>query len=159
MKKVIIIVISLIVIVLIAGAIWCYDNTRIIEKPSDEILQIAKQKDGDNISGFPYAYSLESTDTEIILTLFCAEESVKSIHTYYITDGVITSTYFEKHYITKLGAKLNNDIITNKKVENNIVSGQLESINVDIGKDAKTFYNDLMLNYSNLGLVLVRLEK
>jgi len=153
MKKTILIIITLIVVVLIAGAIWCYDNTRIIEKPLDSVVQIAKNKDGDNITGFPYAYTLQKTDTEIKLTLYMAEEAVKSIHTFKITDGIIKETYFEKHYMTKLAAKLDGNVVVNKKVKGNIVSGQLESSLDAISRNADEFYEEFKNTYSNIGLV------
>jgi len=150
MKKTILIIISIIVVILIAGAIWCYDNSKIIEKPLDSVVQIAKNKDGDSITGFPYAYTLEKTDTEIKLTLYMAEEAVKSIHTFKITDGIIKDTYFEKHYMTKLAAKLDGNVIVNKKVKGNIVSGQLESSLEAIGRNADEYYEELKNAYSHL---------
>jgi len=150
MKKTILIIMILIIIVLIAGAIWCYDNTRIIEKPLDSVVQIAKNKDGDNITGFPYAYTLKKTDTEIELTLYMADIAVKSIYTFEITDGIIKDTHYEKHYVSKIDAKLDENIVVNKKVKGNIVSGQLESSLDAIGRNADEYYEELKNVYSHL---------
>ena len=153
MKKTILIIITLIVVVLIAGAIWCYDNTRIIEKPLDSVVQIAKNKDGDNITGFPYAYTLEKTNTEIKLTLYMADDAVKSIQTYKVADGIIKDTHYEHHYVKKITAKLDENVVVNKKVKGNIVSGQLESSLDAISRNADEFYEEFKDTYSNIGLV------
>jgi len=150
MKKTVLIIITLIVVILIAGAIWYYDNTRIIEKPLDSVVQIAKSKDGDNITGFPYAYTIEKTNTEITLTLYMADDAVKSIYTFKIIDGIIKDTHYEKHYVSKIGAKLDENVVVNKKVKGNIVSGQLESSLEAIGKNADEYYEKLKNAYSHL---------
>lgn len=150
MKKSVIILISLIIILLALGLFWYFDNTKIIEQPLNEVVQIAKSKDGENISGFPYAYTIEKTDSKIELTLYMADEAVKSIHTFSIVDGIISDTNYEKHYISKITAKNDNNTIINKKRKANVVSGQLESDIEAIGKDANTYYNDLLNAYSHL---------
>lgn len=150
MKKTILIILTLLVIVLISGVIWYYDNIRIIAKPLESVVQIAKNKDGNNITGFPYAYTLEKTNEEIKLTLYMADNAVKSIYTFEIIDGIIKGTYYEKHYMTKIGAKLDENVIVNKKVKDNIVSGQLESSQEAIGINADDYYKQLKNTYSHL---------
>lgn len=150
MKKTINIIISLIIIILIASVIWYYDNTRIIEEPLESVVKIAKEKDGDSITGFPYAYTLEKTNIEIKLTLYMADEAVKSIHTFNVIDGVIKDTHYEKHYETKISAKLDTNVIVNKKVKDNVISGQIEADLDAIGENAESYYNDLMESYSHL---------
>lgn len=83
------------------------------------------------------------------------EEAVKSIHTFKIIDGVIKETYFEKHYMTKLDAKSDENVIVNKRVKDNIVSGQLESSLDAISRNAYEFYKELKNTYSNIGIVYI----
>ena len=149
MKKYMKFVILAVVILIVLGIIWIIDNTRTIEKADDSIIQIAKEKDGDNITGFPYAYSVEQSSDKIKVVLYGAEEMVKTIHTYYISNNVVTGTAYERHYNTKWQAKTAGLDLKDEKVEGNVVKGILiedvKGITVDkLLEDIETTYAHLV---------------
>ena len=53
----------------------------------------------------------------------------------------------------KITAKLDENVVVNKKVKGNIVLGQLESSLEAIGRNADEYYEELKNTYSNIGLI------
>lgn len=150
MKKSLKIIIAIVIIIIIVGILYVIDNTRTIEVASDEVVKIAKSKDGENITGFPYAYSLVQTEDKIVFSLYCANEVVKITHTYDITNGIITKTSYEKHYNNKWQAKTSNDDLKNKQIDKNTVKGILISDESAIGENAETLIENITSTYGNL---------
>lgn len=118
--KITLIIITILIFIIIA---YLIDNFRIIEKPLDKVIQIAKEKHGNNINGGIYAYTLEKQKDKIILTQYFAMDRSKSIRTYYVENGVVTKCYLEVHFTSKHLAKDLETTVNDKKIEGNIVSG------------------------------------
>lgn len=141
--------IVLAVIVLIA-VIWVIDNTRVIEKASDEIVALAKENKDKNT--LAVAYSITETSDKIVFTIYSDEEAITTTLVFNLEDSKVVSTSYERHYETKLQAKLDTEDIKNKEVKGNVVKGITDT--VSIGKDAQTVINELEETYSK---ILVRI--
>lgn len=141
--------IVLAVIVLIA-VVWVIDNTRVIEKASDEIVALAKENKDKNT--LAVAYSITETSDKIVFTIYSDEEAITTTLVFNLEDSKVVSTSYERHYETKLQAKLDTEDIKNKEVKGNVVKGITDT--VSIGKDAQTVINELEETYSK---ILVRI--
>ena len=149
--KISLIVISIIVLIGLIGIVWWKDNNKIIEKPSEKVIEIAKSIDGEATHGGPYAYSIEKDTDKITLTYYTLGDTPRIILMFYIEDGIVSKIYKELHYTTKLQAKWyaydENIEVTDKKVNGNVVTGWIEAFG--IGQTADEVYNNL-INDTNL---------
>ena len=84
-KKVLIVCICVVLIVGVAGAIWFWDMTRVIESPYPEIVAIGKNM---NKNG-AVAYSVTESKDKIVVTNYCTAGIVKSIVTYNLENDVV----------------------------------------------------------------------
>ncbi len=148
MKRYMKIIIVVAVVLIVLGIVWIIDNTRTIEKADDSIKQIAKDKDGENITGFPYAYSVEQSSDKLKVVLYGAQEMVKTIHTYYINNSVVTGTAYERHYNTKWQAKTAGLDLKDEKVEGNVVKGILSE--EAVGNTLDKLLEDIETTYAHL---------
>lgn len=148
MKRYMKIIIVVAVVLIVLGIVWIIDNTRTIEKADDSIKQIAKDKDGENITGFPYAYSVEQSSDKLKVVLYGAQEMVKTIHTYYINNSVVTGTAYERHYNTKWQAKTAGLDLKDEKVEGNVVKGILSE--EEVGNTLDKLLEDIETTYAHL---------
>jgi len=135
--KITLIIVSVIIILITAIAIWIIDNTRIIEDYNPKVVEIARSIDGDNLKGGVYAYDIEKHEDKIVQTLYFAYDRTKSIVTFHLKDGVIDSAYRETHYTTKLSAKRCEDAFISKTIVSNIVYGP-----IDLGDDYQNMTGD-----------------
>lgn len=136
MKKRNIIIFSIILVITAIvsfnlGAMWYYDNSRIIEEVSGYV------KEGDASS---FAVSLKETDNSIVLTIYSKYTyPIKHIRTYNITNNVVSSIMDEFHCSNKFEAKeyAKNYGISNPdvKVKDNIVTGYVVSSEIGKSKD------------------------
>ena len=151
MKKGNIIFISVVSVVVLTALIGFINDSRIYEKPLNQVIQIAENKGGKDYAMFPLAYSIEKNKDKIIVTLYGNLETVKSIHEFSIVDNKISSENIEIHFEKKIYAKKyffdnSYDYLNNKKLKGNIISGTL---NTSVGKDADTLIETLDETYSN----------
>lgn len=146
MKKFLKIFLIVLTVIVLIAVIWIIDNTRIIEKASDEIIQLAKENE--NSTTLAVAYSITETNDKIVFTIYNDEEAITSSLIFNLENGKVVSTSLERHFENKLQAKMDSTTITNKKVKGNVVTG---TPNTDaIGKDAQTVINELEDAYSKL---------
>jgi len=152
MKKGLKITLLLIAILILLVIAWLIDNFRVIEKPLDNVVQIAKEKHRDNINGGIYAYTLEKQEDKIILTQYYAIDRNKSIRTYYVENGVVTNCYLEVHFTTKYLAKDLETTVKDKQIKGNIVSGWA---NLDsTSQTADELYSQLEEQFSKFAVKL-----
>lgn len=147
-KKVLIISICVVLIVGVAGAIWFWDMTRVIESPSEEILKIHNDYfEKTNMYCSPCAYSIEQTSDKIIITVYSHSSSVKHIETFKIKDNVSVSHNIEIHYTTKMEASNADVKLDNITIKGNVVRGEK---NYGLGKSAEDIISLYRDNYSHL---------
>ena len=129
-KKVLIICICVVLIAGIAGAIWFWDMTRVIESPYPEVVTIGKNE---NKSG-AVAYSITQHPDKIVLTNYCTAGIVKSIVTYNLENDVVVSATRETHYETKWDAHYYAKTEENRKAKGNV----LYTLKLDTDEIGKT---------------------
>lgn len=148
--------VTIIVLIALAVVLYFLDITREIENLSDELKQMAIDKDIKN--GFPFAYSMNLNENEVKLTLYSNEEVVKDVITFNIVDGVAKSHEYERHFKTKSQANhYSKDYtwINNIKVENNIVKGSLQGNNSLIGMSVEELVSQLRNSWNLSNIVEV----
>ena len=116
-KKVLIICVCVVLIAGIAGAIWFWDMTRVIESPYPEVVAIGKNM---NKSG-AVAYSVTQHPDKIVLTNYCTAGIVKSIVTYNLENDVVVSATRETHYETKWDAHYYAKTEENREAKGNVL--------------------------------------
>lgn len=151
MKKGIIIFIIILAVILLAALIVFIDDLRVIEKPLDQVVEIANNKGGKDYAFSPLAYSIERTESKITVTLYGNLETIKTVHEFSITNGTISSQDIAIHFEKKLYAKKyffddSYNYIENKKLKGNVIYGNSSS---SIGKNADTFVQELEQTYSS----------
>ena len=147
-KKILIISICVVLIAGVAGAIWFWDMTRVIESPSEEILKIHNDYfENTNMYCTPCAYSINQTSDKIIVTVYSHSSSVKRIETFEIKDNISVSRNIEIHYETKIEAKNADVKLDNISVKGNVVSGEK---NYGLGKSTEDIINSYRESYSHL---------
>ena len=143
--KISLIVISIIIVLVIIGIVWWKDNNKVIEKPSDKVIEIAKSIKGEDYDVGLYAYSIQRDADKIVTTYYSIGEAPRVIVTHYIENGIVTKIYREVHYQTKLLAKWHyfDDYmeVKDKKVEGNVLTGWIEAFGK--GQTADEVYNSL----------------
>ena len=117
LKKVLIICVCVVLIVGIAGAIWFWDMTRIIESPYPEVVAIGKNEN----KGGAVAYSITQHPDKIVLTNYCTAGIVKSIVTFNLENDIVVSATRETHYETKWDAHYYAKTEENRKAKGNVL--------------------------------------
>lgn len=149
-KKVLIICVCVVLFVGVAGAIWFWDMSRVIESTSEEILKIHNDYfEKTNAYRSPCAYSIEQTSDKITVTVYSSptSSSVKHIETFEIKDNVSISHNVEIHYTTKMEARIADVTLDNITIKGNIVSGEIK---YGLGKSAEDIISLYRDNYSHL---------
>ena len=123
MKKLLKLILISIIVLALAITIYVIDSIRIIEKPLDNVLKIAKEQDGDNLRDRIYAYTIAEQEDKVIVTFHSASDWIKTIYTYYIENEIITKCHKEIHYASKFIARTREVILKDKKITGNIVTG------------------------------------
>ena len=147
--KVTLIVIAVIIVILTIGII---DVTRVVAKQDEELLKITNTNNNLDI----FAYSLDKMEDKLVITMYGRKHIIKYIQTYYIKDGIITSTSIENQYNTKLSAivaYIQDVDWTNKKRHGNVITGVSKSSEAEIGKDVDEFISEITNAYKNFVFV------
>lgn len=150
MKKGIKIFLIVVAIIIVIGVILLIDFTRTIEKASDKVLELAKSYPNKS----PIAYSIDVSDDKVVFTLYSADETVSASAIFYIKDGKVESTSYERHYRTKMNALVYAEDLKNRKIKGNVVYGVMDAFEHAIGKDVQTLTSELEKTYSK---ILVRI--
>lgn len=141
MKKVVLIrviatIMTIVVIAALGYLVWLYDDTRIIEKPIDEVMN------------GQYAFSVKDNGDNVVFTLY-DDYIPKSITTFYFKNGVVDHSKSEKIYKNRREAKIGlieeEPNIYNRKLNKNIVTGDTD---VGIGEKYDGFSQMLIDTYS-----------
>lgn len=114
-KNVLIICVCVVLIAGVAGAIWFWDTTRVIESPYPEILAI-----NTDVHGFR-AYSINKSKDTLIITQYTNTSLVKVVHTSELDNNIVVSYTTEAHYSTKYEASTFAKVQENKKAKGNIL--------------------------------------
>ena len=151
MKKGVIIFIIILAAILLTALIVFIDDLRVVEKPLDQVVEIANNKGGIDSTFSPLAYSIERTESKITVTLYGNLEIIKTVHEFAITNGAISSEDITIHFEKKLYAKKyffdgSYNYIENQKLKGNVIYGNSSS---SIGKNADTFVQELEQTYSS----------
>ncbi|MBQ8044055.1 MAG: hypothetical protein IJ272_07930 [Clostridia bacterium] len=141
MKKWIKFVLIAVLVIVVASIVVIVDSLRVIEQPLEEVVEIAKKVDGDNIKGMAYAYTLEKDENSFTVTYYYAQTRNKTIITYYVENGIVTKAYSEDHFTTKANARRYKSELIDRTIEGNVVKGwmNLEGEN----KSGNEWYNNL----------------
>lgn len=150
MKKGIKIFLIVVAIIIVIGVILLIDFTRTIEKTSDKVLELAKSYPNKST----IAYSIDVSDDKVVFTLYSTDETVSASAIFYITDGKVESTSYERHYRTKMDALIYAEDLKNRKIKGNVVYGVMDAFEHAIGKDVQTLTSELEETYSK---ILVRI--
>ena len=153
MKNSVKFLIAVIAIIIACFAILLWDNVRIIEQYNEKAIQKAQEVDGDNPTGFPYVRAVEQQENKIIVTLYCADETVKLVRTVELNDGIVVNASTARHYQNKIGAKLNSESYIDKEVKGNIVYGKSDADAEMIGKSTNTVLDELETLYKHIELI------
>ena len=116
-KKVLIICVCVVLIVGIAGAIWLWDMTRVIESPYPEVVAIGKNEN----KGGAVAYSITQHPDKIVITNYCTAGIVKSIVTFNLENDIVVSATRETHYEIKWDAHYYAKTEENRTVKGNVL--------------------------------------
>lgn len=116
-KKILIICICVVLIAGIAGAIWFWDMTRVIESPYPEVVTIGNSKN----KGGAVAYSITQHPDKIVVTNYCTSGIVKSIVTFNLENDIVVSATRETHYETKWDAHYYAKTEENREAKGNVL--------------------------------------
>ena len=116
-KKILIICVCVVLFVGIAGAIWFWDMTRIIESPYPEVVAIGKNEN----KGGAVAYSITQHPDKIVVTNYCTAGIVKSIITFNLENDIVVSAKRETHYETKWDAHYYAKTEENREAKGNVL--------------------------------------
>ncbi len=144
-KKILIICVCVVLIVGIAGAIWFWDMTRIIESPYPEVVAIGKNE---NKSG-AVAYSITQHPDKIVLTNYCTAGIVKSIVTFNLENDIVVSATRETHYEIKWDAHYYSKTEENRTVKGNVLYTPNMDTN-EIGMTSNELIQSIELGYSDI---------
>jgi len=153
MKNNVKIFITVIAIIIVCFAIILWDNVRIIEQYNEKAIQKSQELDGDNPTGFPYVRTVEAKKDKIIVTLYCANETVKLVRTFELSEGIVVNASTARHYQNKIGAKLNSENYIDKEVKGNIVYGKSDADVDMVGKLAETVLEEIERLYKHVELI------
>ncbi len=142
-KKVLIICVCVVLIAGIAGAIWFWDMTRVIESPYPEVVAIGESK---NKSG-AVAYSITQHTDKIVLTNYCTAGIVKSIVTFNLENDIVVSATRETHYEIKWDAHYYAKTEENRTVKGNVLYTPNLDTN-EIGKTSAELIQSIEAGYS-----------
>jgi len=142
MRKILMIVTSIVLIVTIVGLLWWYDDTRIIEEPIDIV------KSGQN------AFQIKDTGDTVILTGY-DDDIPRTITTFYFKEGFVDHCKFERVYKNKLWARggMNEDFdrFYDRELNINVVSGKID---ISIGESYEGFSQMLIDAYSKSWVIV-----
>lgn len=153
MKKSVKILIAVIAIIIVCGAIILWDNLRIIEEYNEQAVKKAKEIDGDSFTGFPYVRTVEQNEDNIIVTLYCADDTVKIVRIFELNDGIVVNASTERHYPNKIGAKLNTESYEDKEVKGNVVYGKSSADIEMVGLSTETVLEVIETAYKHIELI------
>lgn len=136
MRKILMIVTSIVLIVTIVGLLWWYDDTRIMEEPIDIV------KDGSR------AFSVVDNGDNVVFTIY-GDIRTRIVTTFYFKDGVVNRAICENVYKNKAWARgsLSEDfpIWYNRKLNGNVIIGDMDN---SIGRPQEGFAKMLIDTYS-----------
>lgn len=138
MKKILIVGISIIIIAALGYLLWWYDDTKIIEKPIDEVMN------GKN------AFSVIDKEDRVIFIIY-DDFIPKTISTFYFKNGVVDHCDFERVHKNKRNARLFLDEpqpnFYNRQLKDNKVIGKFAA---NVGDSYEGFSQMLIDTYSKI---------